>query len=55
VPTLTNAAVTLAGIGRVAGVAPATTFTDALKHFWTVACRRTSAICVVVSDFAAEG
>lgn len=44
-----------AGIGRVAGPPPPTSFVDALKGFFRRACERTGAKCSVVSDYVADG
>ncbi|MBB5790828.1 hypothetical protein [Jiangella mangrovi] len=50
-PTLpAGSAVTIAGIGRVAGPPPPTTYVDALKAFYDAYCRRTAAACTVVTD-----
>lgn len=53
VPSLPGASVTIAGIGRMAGALPPTSFVDSLKAFYAEACRRTHAECHVVSDLAA--
>ncbi|KXP06892.1 hypothetical protein [Tsukamurella tyrosinosolvens] len=51
VPNLPGAAVTVAGVGEVAGPAPATTVVDGLKAFYEHLCSRTGAAsCTVVSE-----
>jgi len=49
-PTLSGAKVTFGGIGKMAGPLPPTSFVDALKAFYSEACRRTQADCRVVTD-----
>jgi hypothetical protein len=48
-----GSAVTIAGLGRVAGPPPPTTYVDALKAFYDAYCRRTTAACTVVTDHVA--
>lgn len=56
VPDLSGRQVTVAGIGEVAGPAPATTVVDALKALYMELCQRSGAArCTVVSETAKAG
>lgn len=51
-PDLSGATVTFAGIGRVSGNQPPTSYTDALKVFYETVCSSThAASCTVVTDY----
>ncbi|WP_255784548.1 hypothetical protein [Mycobacteroides abscessus] len=52
-PDLSGADVAIAGVGEVAGPAPATTVVDALKAFFSTLCQRSGATtCTVVTEIA---
>lgn len=54
VPDLSEADVTVAGIGQVSGGAPSTTVIDRVKGFYQALCERANAErCTVVTDFTA--
>ncbi|MEA2901390.1 MAG: hypothetical protein QOH36_1277 [Actinomycetota bacterium] len=52
VPALPGASITFAGIGKMAGPLPPTSFVDSLKAFYAKACQRTQANCRIVTDLA---
>ena len=54
VPDLSGVQLTIAGIGRVAGEPPPSSYVSALKRFYTDVCVRTNAHCLVVTDLASD-
>jgi len=56
IPDLTNASITVAGLGRVAGQAPATDVVDGLVALYDALCARSNAAsCLSVTDYVAGG
>lgn len=56
VPTLPNAVVVIAGLGRVAGTPPPSRVVEGLVAYYDALCGRTkAATCVSVTDYAAAG
>jgi hypothetical protein len=51
-PALPGASVTFAGIGKMAGPLPPSSFVDSLKSFYAKTCQRTQADCRIVTDLA---
>lgn len=55
-PDLTDASITVAGLGRVAGQAPTTDVVDGLVAFYDALCDRSQAAsCLSVTDYVAGG
>ena len=55
-PDLSGVELTIAGIGRVAGEPPPSTYVTALKRFYEVVCERSGAAeCLVVSNLSSGG
>lgn len=55
-PDLTNASITVAGLGRVAGQAPTTDVVDGLVAFYDALCAQSHATsCLSVTDYVAGG